>query len=139
MLTNSIKHIISFLSVQKFTVSVEGEMSTLREMQARVPQGSVLSPTLYSVYINDTPQTLSVCLTLFVDNSCMYATDRKEGYVLSKLQRGLNSTETWCKRWDIEINEDKIRTIYFSHRLRPPGVHLTLNRRNILFVNHTLV
>jgi hypothetical protein len=37
---------------------------------------------------------------------CVYATDRKEGYILRKLQRGLNSIETWCKRWNIELTED---------------------------------
>jgi hypothetical protein len=66
----------------------------------------------------------------------MYATDRKEGYALRKLQRGLNSTETWWKRWNIKINEAKTRAFYFSHRLRPPEFHLTLNGQNIPFVNH---
>jgi retron-type reverse transcriptase len=42
----------SFLSQRKFRVSVEGEMSTPREMQAGVPQGSVLSPTLFNLYID---------------------------------------------------------------------------------------
>jgi hypothetical protein len=60
-----------------------------RYMQARVPQGSVLSPTLYNLYI-DTPQAPGVNLALFADNTCLYATDRKEGYVLRKIQRGLN-------------------------------------------------
>jgi hypothetical protein len=44
--TSLIKLIGSFLSQRKFRVSVEGEMSTPRYMQAGVPQGSVLSPTL---------------------------------------------------------------------------------------------
>jgi hypothetical protein len=55
-------------------------------MQAGVPQGSILSPTLYNLYINDTPQTHSVHLALFVDNTCLYVTERKEGYVLRKIQ-----------------------------------------------------
>jgi hypothetical protein len=54
-------------------------------MQAGVPQGSVLSPTLYNLYINDTPQTPGVYLGLFADDTCQYATDRKEGYVLRKI------------------------------------------------------
>jgi hypothetical protein len=60
-------------------VLVKGEMSTPRYMQAGVPQGSVLSPTLYTLYINDTPQTPGVNLALFADDTCLHATDRKEG------------------------------------------------------------
>jgi hypothetical protein len=69
---------------------------------------------------------------LFADDTCIYATDLKEGYVLRKLQQGV----VWCKCWNIKINEDKTLAIYFSHRLRLPEAHLTLNRRNIPFVNH---
>jgi hypothetical protein len=47
--TNLIKLLGSFLSQRKFRVSVEGEMSTQRVMQAEVPQGSVLSPTLFNM------------------------------------------------------------------------------------------
>jgi retron-type reverse transcriptase len=57
---NLIKLISSFLSQRKFKVSVEGEISSPREMQAGVPQVSVLSPILYNIYINDTPQTSGV-------------------------------------------------------------------------------
>ncbi|PNF26942.1 hypothetical protein B7P43_G14042 [Cryptotermes secundus] len=49
--TNSLtKLIASFLSKRTFRVSVEGEMSTPREMQAGVPQGSLVSPTLFNMY-----------------------------------------------------------------------------------------
>jgi hypothetical protein len=65
--------------------------------------------------------------------------DRKEGYVLRNLQRGLSAIETWCERWNIRINEDKTQAIYFSHRLRPPEAYLTLNGRNIPFVNYEII
>jgi hypothetical protein len=82
--TNLIKLISSFFSQRKFRVSVEGEMSTPRDIKAEVPQGSVLSPTLYNLYINDTPQTIGVNLALFADDTSLYAAECKEGYVLSK-------------------------------------------------------
>jgi hypothetical protein len=84
----------------------------LRDIQTGVPQGSVLSPTLYSTYyINNRPETSGVYLGFFADDTCLYATDRKEGYVLRKLQRGLSAIETWCERWDIKVNVDKTQAI----------------------------
>jgi hypothetical protein len=83
--TNLIKLLGSFLSQRKFRVSVEGEMSTPREMQAGVTQGSVLSPTPFNKYINDAPLTRGVHLALFADNTCLYVTDRKEGFTVRKL------------------------------------------------------
>jgi hypothetical protein len=74
------KLINSFLSHRKFAVMVEGELSTPpppQNIQAGVPQGFVLSPTLYSLYINDTPQILGVYLPLFANDTCLYSTDRK--------------------------------------------------------------
>jgi hypothetical protein len=85
--TSLIKLISSFLSQCKFSVSEEGEMSTPREMQAGVPQTSVLSPTLHNMYIRDDPQIYGVHLALFPDDTCLYATDCKEGFVVRKLQR----------------------------------------------------
>jgi hypothetical protein len=102
---NTIKLINSFLSNRKYKVSVEGELSTPKEIQAGVPQGSVLSPLLYNLHINDGPQTPGTQLALFADDTCIYATDRK-GFTIRKLQRGLTAMEAWCERWNIKINED---------------------------------
>jgi len=93
-------------------------VSTPRDIQAGVLQGSVLAPTLYSLYINDTPQTPGVYLPLFSDDAGIYTTDRKEGYVVRKLQSGFTSLDSWCERWKMKINEDKDSGHDFSHRCR---------------------
>jgi hypothetical protein len=64
------------------------------------------------------PQTSGVYLGLFADDTCIYATDCKECYVLRKLQQGLSTTETWCERWNIKINEDTTQAIYHSNPTR---------------------
>jgi hypothetical protein len=102
--TNLINLLGSFLSQRKFRVSVEGEMSTPRSMQAAVPQGSILSPTLFNWYIIDVPQARGVHLALFADDTCLNARDRKEGFTVRKFQRGLSSMEAWCERWNIKIS-----------------------------------
>jgi hypothetical protein len=58
-----------------------------------------------------------------------------EGYVLRKIQHGLDSLAAWCERWNIKTNEDKTRAIYFTHRNRPPDSLPTLNGWNIPFIN----
>jgi hypothetical protein len=63
-------------------------------VQAGVPEDTVLAPTLYSLYINDTPQNLGVYLAIFADDTCIYTTDRKEGFVLRKFQRGITPVES---------------------------------------------
>jgi hypothetical protein len=101
-------------SFTKEIQSFGGRRNATRVMQAGVPQGSVLSPTIFNMYIIDAPQTHGVHLSLFAYVTCLYATDRKEGFAVRKLQRGLSSMKTWCERWNIKINEDKTRG-YFSH------------------------
>jgi hypothetical protein len=80
-------------------------------------------------------KTSGINLVLFADDTCLYATDRNEGYVLRKIQRGLNSMATWCESWNIKNNEDKTWAIYFTHRNTLPDSLLKLNGRNIPFVN----
>jgi hypothetical protein len=76
-------------------------MSTPRDIQAGVPQSSVLAPTLYSLYTNDIPQIPGVYIALFTDGTCIYTTDRKDSYVLRKVERGPTSMQLWCERWNI--------------------------------------
>jgi hypothetical protein len=64
----------------------------------------------------------------------IYAKDRKENYVLRKLQCGITAMEAWCERWNIKVNEDETQAIYFSRRSGPVEVYLILKVRNIPFV-----
>jgi hypothetical protein len=58
-------------------------MSTPRFMQAGVPQGSILSLTLYNLYINDTAQTSGLNLALFADDTSIC--DRPQGGLCSEI------------------------------------------------------
>lgn len=97
-------------------------------------QDSVLFPILYNLLINYTFQTPGAYLALFADDSSIYPTDRKEHYVIRKLQRGLSSMESWRERWNIKPTKIS-QPIYFSRGNGPAETHLTLNRRNIPFAN----
>jgi hypothetical protein len=135
-LTHLIKLIASFLTDRKFKVLVEGKFSVPRKIAAGVPQGSVLFPVLYSLYINDAPMAPGTYLALFVDDTCIYVTEKHECCVLCKLQRGLTAENLWCERWNMKINEGNSQMICFSRRLTVPDDVLQLSRRDSPFVNN---
>jgi hypothetical protein len=64
-----IKLVAPFLANRKFKVLSEGEFSTPRNIEAGVPQGSVLAITLCRLFINDVPAAPGTHLSLFADNS----------------------------------------------------------------------
>jgi hypothetical protein len=84
----------------------QGQLSTPRDKKCRGATNFLPGPCLGV-------QTPEVYLPLFVDDTHIYTTDRKEGYVLRKLQRGLTSMESWCERWNMKIDEAKTQTINF--------------------------
>jgi hypothetical protein len=52
--------------------------------------------------MQESPQTPGVYVGFFADDTCIYATDRKGGSVLRKVQRGLSAIEMWYERWNIK-------------------------------------
>jgi hypothetical protein len=94
--TSLIKLIAYFLTNRKFKASIEGEFSTPREIAAGVPQGSVLAPVLYSLYVNNASVAPGINLSLFTDDTCIYMTEKHECRVLCKLQCDLTAVKSWC-------------------------------------------
>jgi hypothetical protein len=112
---------------------VEGEFSTPRNIEAGVPEGSVLAPILYRLFLNDAPAARGTHLALFADDTCTYPTEKHERRVLSC---GLTAVNSRCEQWNIKINERKTRTTYFSRILRVPDDVLQLIGQDTPFVNN---
>ena len=79
-------------------------------MTSGVPQGSVLGPILYLVYINGPPDKLSSQVRLFADDTAVYLTigDTEDGKVL---QNDLDRLSVWEDRWDMEFNPSKCQVV----------------------------
>ena len=102
-----IKFIQSFLADRSFTVARYGRQSTIKFMEAGVPQGSVLAPLLYNILICDTPAEPGTYKALYADDTCLFATERNPSQALIKMQKSLDSIESWSNRWNIKINPEK--------------------------------
>ena len=104
-------------------VSIHGEFSGLLPVTSGVPQGSLLGPLLFSVYINDLPD--SVHLTkplLFADDSkCLGTVRDRQISSPSDLQLDLDSLSLWSLTNRIAFNGAKCVLLSFPHGSAPPS------------------
>lgn len=111
-----IKLIDSFLTDRTFKIKINDHLSTSRKIEAGVPQGSCLSPLLYLIYTNDFPIHNSVTVSLFADDTLLYASNHNYKYALLALQRQLDTTQDWLTKWRIQLNVSKTVAVIFGPR-----------------------
>jgi hypothetical protein len=88
-------------------------------MRAGVTQGGLISPVLFSLYINDIPTpSHHVELALCADDTAIIATSRKPTLLVSYLESYLNDLQRWLSEWRIAINVSKSTEIIFARARR---------------------
>ena len=92
--------------------------SALVDLNAGNPQGSVLSPLLFLIYVNDIPDDPlgQVSKTQFADDMANIATDRNQNRVKIRLQKSLNLLEEWCCKWRVKLNAAKSQLILLGSK-----------------------
>ena len=108
----------SFLSGRSQRVVLDGETSDACPVLSGVPQGSVLGPCLFLMYINDMPENIQSNIRLFADDTIMYLTISNESDY-QDLQRDLSKLETWEREWLMAFNPDKCEVIRITKKKNP--------------------
>ncbi len=110
--------ICNFLSGRQQRVVIDGESSSPASVTSGVPQGTVLGPLLFLIYINDLPDKLTSQVRLFADDCLVYQPITSDEDVAS-LQNDLHHLESWQNDWLMHFNPSKCCTISFANR-NPP-------------------
>ena len=104
---------------------LEGEESDICPVMSGVPQGSVLGPCLFLLYINDMPDMIESNIRLF-DDTIMYLTVSNQADCQA-LQSDLSKLETWESEWLMAFNPDKCKVIRITNKKKPTLFNYTLH------------
>jgi hypothetical protein len=100
-------------------------VSALFPINSGVPQGSVLGPLLYLLFISDLPQAPNVTIGTFADDTVILTCHKDVLRASSHLQEYLNILHSWIQKWNMEINVTNSTYLTFTIRNNPsPPVYL---------------
>ena len=105
-----------FLVGRVIQVNVNGFLSSKINPIAGVPQGSVLSPLLFLIYVNDLPKPhhRQNSKSQFADDTALWAASKNVQFATKRLRRDLRKLAKWCAKWRIKLNLKKTKVIIFS-------------------------
>lgn len=127
-----VKWIHMYLNNRTQFVEVRGCFSSSLNVSSGVPQGSVLGPLLFLIFINDLVDVVhkDISVRLFADDCVVF----KEICCVNDhilLQQSLTSIDEWCQNWGMELNSDKTVLLRIT-RKRTPSLYTYFLRNNPL-------
>ena len=110
----------SYLSSRKFHVNFHDKFSTSSDLRCGVPQGSILGPLLFLLYINDMPQAVDCDLFLYADDTCLLFQHKDLERIKEELTKNFSNICDWFmdNKLSIHFGEDKTKSVLFSTQNR---------------------
>ena len=131
-----LRWIQNFLQERTMVVKTEDAISARRTLMTGVPQGCVLSPTLFNVMMADFPtRKEEVTTATFADDIEIHSSAKTTQAATATLQNYLKIVEKWIKKWKMKLSVSKCATLVFSRSHTRQIAHLVLNNEPIPQVN----
>ena len=106
----------NFLSNREHRVQLNGKSSEWKRMSVGVPQGSVLGPLFFLVYMNDTVENINSEIKLFADDTSLFSVVESSIRTANDLNRDLEKVRLWAWQWKMKFNTDKTEEVIFSSK-----------------------
>lgn len=106
----------NYLCDRFFYVNTKDTMSDIYEIKAGIPQGSVLGPILYTIYMHDMPTTSDTTIATYADDTAILAASTCPTEASTIIQSELNLLQEWLLKWNIKVNSEKSQHMTFTLR-----------------------
>ena len=116
----------SYFNNRKQYVCLSGYKSSLVDVECGVPQGSVLGPLLFILYVNDMRNALQTIPKLFADDTCLFLTAKNVVDLEIIGNSELNSLKNWMDTNKLTVNPTKSKLIVVNPKLRAPQIQFFL-------------
>lgn len=113
-----IKLIKSYLKERRFVVRNYKTLSSEKSVSAGVPQGSVLGPLLFTIFMYDIPMHPHTKMAMFADDTSIRASSTNAKAATRWIQEHINLLENYFKKWKVKVNPGKCEAIQFSKRVQ---------------------
>ena len=120
-----LKILKDFWSDRRQRVVLNGQCSNWDKISAGVPQGSVLGPLFFLIYINDITHDVACNMKLFADDTSVFRTVRDENVAALDLSQDLGNITLWAWQWKMKFNATRTEEVLFSCK-REQSVHPVL-------------
>ncbi len=120
----------SYLSNRKQRVILPGVYSKWNYIRAGVPQGSILGPLLFLLYINDIVSDINSSIRLFADDTSLYLIVDTPEIASMTINSDLETITNWSKKWLVSFNPKKTETLLIS-RKRDRTAHTPILMDNV--------
>ena len=98
-----------FLRNRKQRVVLNGQISNWKNIHEGVPQGSILGPLLFLIYINDLAENLSSNPMFFADDTSLFSVVRDLNTSANEINDNLKKIEAWAHQWKMSFNPDPLK------------------------------
>ena len=127
--------IFSYLKNRKMNVHYKNVISTTQTVTSGVPQGSILGPKLFLLYINDLPRNKYVHLALFADDSAFFTSSYRIDTIVRRLEEYALRIIKYFEKWKLKNNAEKTEAIIFSKRRPILNLNVRINNIEIEWSN----